>query len=231
MQTIRETDFKKGATVSRKMCSAITFAFHLVSCIRTKSTFRYPILIHNSCFSFISYLDVTYLVLCASSYPTVLAFSFLNELMKEFISLYNKTEIHNVVRPYCFLNFGKYHLYFYRQNNSIPNSVYPPISDNFIHKTCQRYNKPQSLTTRINLSELSLEIKLRPPYVISLSELEPAKNVHCDIKLPYTGTIFIFEFRSYHLEINLHFFKRRMMLFFLAYKITFCSFSLHCWSF
>ncbi|KAK7602239.1 hypothetical protein V9T40_009680 [Parthenolecanium corni] len=112
---------------------------------------------------FISYLGVTYLTLCASSYPTVLAFSFLNELMKEFITLYNKNKIFDVVRPYSFLEF-----------------------DNFIHKTCQRYNKPQNLTTRINLSELSLEMKLRPPYVIKLEELEPAKNGFAqDTKLPF----------------------------------------------
>lgn len=54
-----------------------------------------------------SYLGVTYLSLCLSSYPTVLAFSFLNELMKEFIISYSKTKIENVVRPYSFLEFGE----------------------------------------------------------------------------------------------------------------------------
>lgn len=113
---------------------------------------------------FISYLDVTFLSLCASTYPTVLAFSFLNELMKEFVTVYNKTKIEHVIRPYSFLEF-----------------------DNFIHKTCQRYNKPQSLTTRINLSELSLEMKLRPPYIIKLEEIEPQQNGYTrDMKLPYT---------------------------------------------
>lgn len=65
------------------------------------------------------------------------------------------------------------------------------FSDNFIHKTCQRYNKPQSLTTRINLSDLSLEMKLRPPYVIKLEEIEPQTN-GCikDVKLPYAGNHF-----------------------------------------
>ena len=54
--------------------------------------------------------------------------------------------------------------------------TYDCFSDNFIHKSRQRYNKPQNLTTRINLSELSLEIKLRPPYELTISDIEPVRN-------------------------------------------------------
>lgn len=50
------------------------------------------------------------------------------------------------------------------------------ISDSIIHKTRQRYNKPQSLTTKINLTDLSSEMKLRPPYIVQLSQVEPVTN-------------------------------------------------------
>jgi hypothetical protein len=45
-----------------------------------------------------------------------------------------------------------------------------------IHKTRQRYNKPQSLTTKVNLTDLSTEMKLRPPYIVQLSQVEPVVN-------------------------------------------------------
>lgn len=48
--------------------------------------------------------------------------------------------------------------------------------DNYIHRARQRYNKPQSLTTKINLSELSTELRLRPAYKITLSEIESVAN-------------------------------------------------------
>lgn len=48
------------------------------------------------------------MALCASSYPSVLAFSFLNELMKEFVTIYDQSKVENVVRPYSFMQFGEY---------------------------------------------------------------------------------------------------------------------------
>lgn len=116
--------------------------------------------------------------------------------MKEFITVYNKTKIENVVRPYSFLEFGAYRLYLFFK---VLCTNFSHFTDNFIHKTCQRYNKPQSLTTRINLSELSLEMKLRPPYVVKLEEIEPPKNGYArDMKLPYTGKfLFVRKSRSY----------------------------------
>uniref|UniRef100_A0A1B6DKY2 Longin domain-containing protein n=1 Tax=Clastoptera arizonana TaxID=38151 RepID=A0A1B6DKY2_9HEMI len=110
---------------------------------------------------FITALGVTYLVLCNSSYPPVLAFSFLNELMREFITKYETVRVNMARRPYSFIEF-----------------------DNFIHKTRQRYNKPQSLTTRVNLSELSVEIKLRPPHELSINEVEPIKNGYHTLTIP-----------------------------------------------
>lgn len=50
---------------------------------------------------------MTYLALCDSSYPTVLAFSFLNELMREFITKYETVRVNMARRPYSFIEFGK----------------------------------------------------------------------------------------------------------------------------
>ncbi|MEE6515101.1 hypothetical protein FKM82_023604 [Ascaphus truei] len=98
--------------------------------------------------SFISSLGVSYMMLCSESYPNVLAFCFLDELQKEFITTYEMSRINTAVRPYSFIEF-----------------------DSFIQKTKQRYNNPRSLSTRMNLADMQTEIRLRPPYQVSLQEL------------------------------------------------------------
>ena len=60
--------------------------------------------------SFISSLDVTTLMLCESTYPTVLAFSFLDELQKDFLINYDKGKVTDVKRPYAFIEFGECNL-------------------------------------------------------------------------------------------------------------------------
>lgn len=99
---------------------------------------------------FITAIGITFLALCDANYPVVLGFSFLDELMKEFITRYNREKINEVRRPYSFIEF-----------------------DSFIHKARQRYNKPQSLSSRINISDLSLDIRLNPPKILSINEIEP----------------------------------------------------------
>ncbi|XP_030065322.1 vesicle-trafficking protein SEC22a [Microcaecilia unicolor] len=98
--------------------------------------------------NFISSLGVSYMMLCSENYPGVLSFCFLDELQKEFITTYDTGRINAAVRPYSLIDF-----------------------DNFIQKTKQRYNNPRSLSTKINLADMQTEIKLRPPYQISLCEL------------------------------------------------------------
>lgn len=111
---------------------------------------------------FITTLGVSYVVLCETSYPNVLAFSFLDELMKEFTILYNTSSINKVSRPYAFIDF-----------------------DHNIQKLRHRYNNPRYLTTKVNLSDLSSEIKLRPPHSISVEEVVPLTNGSYQ-SLPYT---------------------------------------------
>ncbi|XP_012495061.1 PREDICTED: vesicle-trafficking protein SEC22a [Propithecus coquereli] len=55
--------------------------------------------------NFISSLGVSYMMLCTENYPNVLAFSFLDELQKEFITTYNMMTTNTAVRPYCFIEF------------------------------------------------------------------------------------------------------------------------------
>lgn len=47
------------------------------------------------------------MMLCTENYPNVLAFCFLDELQKEFITTYNMMKTNTAVRPYCFIEFGK----------------------------------------------------------------------------------------------------------------------------
>ncbi|XDV30186.1 hypothetical protein PO909_033156 [Leuciscus waleckii] len=84
----------------------------------------------------------------AENYPNVLAFSFLDELQREFIVTYDTKRINSALRPFSFIEF-----------------------DNFIRKTKQRYNSPRSLSTKINLADMQTEIKLRPPYQLSAEDI------------------------------------------------------------
>ncbi|XP_075789239.1 vesicle-trafficking protein SEC22a isoform X3 [Pelodiscus sinensis] len=115
--------------------------------------------------SFISSLGVSYMMLCTENYPSVLAFCFLDELQKEFITTYNMMKTNTAIRPYCFIEF-----------------------DNFIQRTKQRYNNPRSLSTKINLADMQTEIKLRPPYQISMSELGSANGLAYISASEFKGT-------------------------------------------
>ncbi|XP_072902227.1 vesicle-trafficking protein SEC22a isoform X3 [Hemitrygon akajei] len=97
---------------------------------------------------FISSLGVGYMMICSENYPNVLAFCFLDELQREFITLYDTMRINTAVRPYSFIEF-----------------------DNFIQKTKQRFNNPRSLSTKINLADMQTEIKLRPAHQLTVYDL------------------------------------------------------------
>ncbi|XP_068805177.1 vesicle-trafficking protein SEC22a isoform X2 [Struthio camelus] len=115
--------------------------------------------------NFISSLGVSYMMLCTENYPSVLAFCFLDELQKEFITTYNMMKTNTAIRPYCFIEF-----------------------DNFIQRTKQRYNNTRSLSTKMNLADMQTEIKLRPPYQISMSELGSANGFAHLSATDYKGT-------------------------------------------
>ncbi|XP_014253148.1 vesicle-trafficking protein SEC22a-like [Cimex lectularius] len=98
-----------------------------------------------------TYIGVSYLVLVEYHYSAALAFNFLNDLMKEFIQKYETSKIDNARRPFHFIEF-----------------------DTFIHKMRQAYNNPQTLARRVNLNDLNAELKLRPPFRLTV-DLNVAK--------------------------------------------------------
>ncbi|XP_038600414.1 vesicle-trafficking protein SEC22a [Tachyglossus aculeatus] len=101
----------------------------------------------------ISSLGVSYMVLCTEGWPGVLAFSFLDELQRDFIATYDTARTNTAVRPYCFIDF-----------------------DTVIQRTKQRYNNPRSLATKMSLADMQTELKLRPPHVLTMAELAPANG-------------------------------------------------------
>ncbi|XP_037096207.1 vesicle-trafficking protein SEC22a isoform X2 [Syngnathus acus] len=116
--------------------------------------------------NFTSALGVCYMMVCLSSYPSVLAFCFLEELQKEFIVTYDSKRIGAAIRPYSFIEF-----------------------DVVIQRTKHRYNSPRSLSTKINMADMQTEIKLRPPYQLTLDDLHAingfssrsSANSHADV--------------------------------------------------
>ncbi|XP_029968536.1 vesicle-trafficking protein SEC22a [Salarias fasciatus] len=114
--------------------------------------------------NFTSSLGVGYLMVCTASYPNMLAFCFLDELMKEFIVTYETRRISGAVRPYSFIEF-----------------------DTFIQKTKQRYNSPRSLSTKINLADMQTEIRLRPPYQLSPEDLRAINGFSLHAASKYKG--------------------------------------------
>lgn len=68
------------------------------------------IILLNLCVVFFpSYLiaeTICYLILCDSSFSKKIAFAYLEDLHNEFYDLYGK-RVHQVTRPYSFIEFGK----------------------------------------------------------------------------------------------------------------------------
>ncbi|XP_050734392.1 vesicle-trafficking protein SEC22a-like isoform X2 [Eriocheir sinensis] len=91
-----------------------------------------------------------YMVVCEPTYPHILAFSFLDELKKEFNVLYTPSVVKSVRRPYAFIEF-----------------------DTFLQKTRQKYNSSRALASRLNLGEMTNDLNLHPPSYIKLHHLEP----------------------------------------------------------
>lgn len=76
--------------------------------------------------------------ICDSSYPRKLAFSYLDELSKEFQRSYGD-KIDSATRPYAFMGFGKC------LRRRLPRAS-PLIEDTFISKTTRLYRDSRSLT-------------------------------------------------------------------------------------
>ena len=57
-------------------------------------------------FHYLIQAGVCYLTMAEKGYPKKLAYQYVEELMKEFTSLYH-SEIETVARPYAFIKFGE----------------------------------------------------------------------------------------------------------------------------
>lgn len=111
---------------------------------------------------FVKALGVCFMTVCERAYPAVLVFSFIEELQREFMVTFQSREVQQAKRPYSLIEF-----------------------DAFIQKTKQRYNNTRTLTSRLNLSEMSEDLHNNPPFEISLTELGTDNNK--DIKTYKTG--------------------------------------------
>ena len=79
--------------------------------------------------------NVIYLVIADKSYPRKLAFSYLDELSKEFQTSYG-AKVDDVRKPYAFVGFGAY-LTYYR--GRIRADIYFATTDTFMSKTTRLY--------------------------------------------------------------------------------------------
>ncbi|XP_050424916.1 vesicle-trafficking protein SEC22a-like [Adelges cooleyi] len=96
---------------------------------------------------FLPCLNIICMAMCISSYPEILAYSFLEELAGEFTKRYDRYKVEQALRPYSLIEF-----------------------DTTIHPIQQTYNKPQQLTARINLAEITRDISLDPPQEVFIVE-------------------------------------------------------------
>lgn len=97
---------------------------------------------------------VCFLLISESSFAVVLAFSFLDELKREFTNKYTRGAIDKAIRPYSFIEF-----------------------DSFIQKTKQKYNNTRTLYTRVDLTDISEELKSNPPYEITEKDLNSSNII------------------------------------------------------
>ncbi|XP_044281196.1 vesicle-trafficking protein SEC22c isoform X1 [Varanus komodoensis] len=93
--------------------------------------------------------DVACMGICNSSYPAVMAFCFLDELQWEFATSYDAASVGLASRPYAFLEF-----------------------DNVIQKVKSRFNYTSDAQTKFNLEKIREELRLHPPALVKLEELE-----------------------------------------------------------
>lgn len=116
----------------------------------------------NHSIYFVKAVGVCFMAVCEGSYPAVLVFSFLEELQREFTITFQSHDVQKARRPYSFVEF-----------------------DSFIQRTKQRYNNTRTLTSRLNLSEMSEDLHNNPPFQISQTELGPDSSA--DTKTYKTG--------------------------------------------
>uniref|UniRef100_A0A1A8L3N7 SEC22 vesicle trafficking protein homolog C n=1 Tax=Nothobranchius pienaari TaxID=704102 RepID=A0A1A8L3N7_9TELE len=97
---------------------------------------------------------VSYLSVCHRSLPVAKAFCFLEDLRWEFTARFDSTVVALAARPYPFLEF-----------------------DSTIQKLKQQYNQSGGPALEVTLAEVQEDLKIRPPQVINLDEVELTNGI------------------------------------------------------
>ncbi|XP_019745596.1 vesicle-trafficking protein SEC22c isoform X3 [Hippocampus comes] len=110
---------------------------------------------------------VSYMSVCHWSIPAAMAFCFLEDLRWEFTACYNASVVSLADRPYPFLEF-----------------------DGAIQKLKQQYNRKGGPALQVTLAEVQEDLRLRPPQILTLEELEltnGSANGHTEQQLATSG--------------------------------------------
>ncbi|KAK2859506.1 hypothetical protein Q5P01_004126 [Channa striata] len=103
---------------------------------------------------FISSGGVSYMTVCHCSFPVAKAFCFLEDLRWEFTACFNSTVVALAARPYPFLEF-----------------------DHTIQKLKQQYNQCGGPGLEVTLAEVQEDLRIHPPQVINLEEVELTNGI------------------------------------------------------
>ncbi|XP_065600930.1 vesicle-trafficking protein SEC22c [Cyrtonyx montezumae] len=103
---------------------------------------------------FLSSGEIACMAICSSSYSTIMAFCFLEELQWEFATSYDTTSISLASRPYAFLEF-----------------------DNAIQKVKHRFNYRSGSPMKVSWEKVEEELRLQPPVQLKLADTELMNGV------------------------------------------------------
>ncbi|XP_021242826.1 vesicle-trafficking protein SEC22c [Numida meleagris] len=103
---------------------------------------------------FLSSGDIACMAICSSSYSTIMAFCFLEELQWEFAASHDATSVSLASRPYAFLEF-----------------------DNVIQKVKQRFNYASGSAAKLGWEKVEEELRLQPPVQLKLEDAELMNGV------------------------------------------------------
>lgn len=103
---------------------------------------------------FMSSEGVSYMTVCHCSLPVARAFCFLEDLRWEFTACFSSSVVSLAARPYPFLEF-----------------------DSTIQKLKQQYNQSGGPALEVTLAEVQDDLKINPPQVITLEEVEQSNGI------------------------------------------------------
>lgn len=116
-------------------------------------------------YSYLLVDQVVYLTVCDQSYPRKLAFSYLDELSKEFQRSY-ESQIASANRPYCFRGFGELAVAFAMSHDRLADdpciALCRWMTDTFISKTTRLYQDPhtaQASAPQSNMDKLNTDLQ------------------------------------------------------------------------